>query len=95
MKPYELKKLGSKPDERPDNNAAIRMCVNAWHELDADRQPTFGTPGAIAYTALLDWAEVNKLDHELFDLLREVIRRLDNDRALRLASEAKMKGKKR
>lgn len=93
MKDWEERKLGPAPVDTPENNEAIRMCMNAWHELDGDRHIGFGGQGPIPFTALVTWAEVNKLDDETFMLLRHVIRRLDNERAVREAS--KQKGKKK
>ncbi len=95
MKPYEAKKLGPKPDHRPDTSEAIRVCVNAWYELDADRKIGMAGAGAIPFTALVTWAEVNRLDRENFDVLRHVIRYLDNERTIREDAARKAKGKKR
>lgn len=95
MKPYELKKLGPRPADRPDNNEAIRMCVNAWHQLAGDRLPSMAGFGPIPFTALVTWAEVNKLDRETFEVLCHVIGHLDNERALKIESERNTKGKKR
>lgn len=94
MKPYELNKLGPKPLVRPDNNEAVRLCVNAWHQLDADRHIGFGGAASIPYTALVTWAEVNRLDRDSLDLVWSVINLLDNERAARLESQRKTKGKK-
>lgn len=96
MKDYERKKLPAKPDHTPENNEAIRMCVNAWHELDGDRHVGMAGAGSIPYTALVIWAETNNVDRENFELLRHVIRRLDNDRAIAEQSRRNAeKGKKR
>lgn len=96
MKEWEERKLGPAPGDSPENNEAIRMIVNAWHELDGDRHIGFDGQGSIPFTALVTWAEVNKLDDEAFVLLRLVIRQLDNERALREASKRKTaKGSKK
>lgn len=97
MKPYEIAKLGEKPADRPDNSEAIRMCVNAWHQLDGDRHVGMAGAGAIPFTALVLWAEVNRLDRDMFDTLCHVISMLDNDRALAEQSKRALakKGKKR
>lgn len=93
MKPYELRKLGEKPQDRPDNNEAIRMCVNAWHQLDGERYPSVIGYGAIPYRAIVAWSEVNKLDRETFEVLSTVIAHLDNERAIKLDAERKAKKK--
>ena len=95
MKPFELTKLGPKPLVRPDNNEAVRLCVNAWHQLDADRHLGFGGAGAIPYSAIVAWAEVNHLDRDNLNLVWTVIHHLDNERAARIESDRKLKGKKR
>ena len=95
MKDYELRRLGPRPDDRPDNNEAIRMCVNAWHELDGDRHIGMGGAASIPFTALVTWSEVNKLDRETFELLRHVVRYLDNERAIKEQAKQAVKGKKR
>lgn len=97
MKDYERKAIGKKPRHGPHNSEAIRMCTNAWYELDADRRGGFGLPGAIPFEALVTWARANRLDRVNFDLLRQVIRQLDSDRAIEINSKAKLntKGKKR
>lgn len=95
LKPYERDRLGERPLVRPDNNEAVRLCVNAWHQLGADRPLGFAGAGSIPYTALVTWAEVNHLDRESLDLVWSVIHHLDNDRAARIESERKLKGKKR
>lgn len=95
MKPYERDRLGPKPLVRPDTNEAVRLCVNAWHQLDASRHVGFGPAGAIPYEALVVWAEVNHLDRDSLDLVWTVIHELDKDRAIRIDGERKTKGKKR
>lgn len=98
MKPYEIAKLGEKPEHRPDNNEAIRMCVNAWHQLEGDRHVGMAGAGPIPFTAIVLWAEVNRLDRDMFHALCHVISMLDNDRALAEQSKralAAKKGKKR
>lgn len=95
MKDYEIAKLGPKPDDRPDSNDAIRMCVNAWNQLGADRPLGFAGAGAIPYTAIRLWAKDNDLDRDDFRLLCEVIVILDNERAIREASKQKTKGGKK
>ena len=91
MKDFELRRIGARPPDRPDNNEAVRMCVNAWHELDADRHVGYSAVGPIPFTALATWSEINRLDRENFELLRHVIRYLDNERALKLDGERKAK----
>ena len=95
MKPYERDRLGPQPLIRPDNNEAVRLCVNAWHQLDSARPLGFGAAGAIPYPALVTWAEVNHLDRDNLNLLWSVLHHLDNERAARIDSERKTKGKKR
>lgn len=95
MKPYEVKNLGEKPADRPDNSEAIRMCVNAWHQLAGNRYPSTIGFGPIQFTALVVWGEVNKLDRETFEMLCHVINHLDNERAIKEDSQRKTKGKKR
>lgn len=95
MKPYELNKLGPKPLVRPDNNEALRLCVNAWHQLDASRHVGLGPAGAIPYDSLVIWAEVNHLDRASLDLVWTVVHHLDGERAARIDGERKTKGKKK
>lgn len=95
MKDYELRALPPKPEHTPANNEAVRMCVNAWHELDGDRHVGMAGAGSVPYTALVTWAETNNVDRENFELLRYVIRELDNDRAIAEQSRRKSeRGKK-
>lgn len=93
LKPYERDRLGPRPLVRPDNNEAVRLCVNAWHQLDGSRHVSMGGTLAIPYEALVTWCEVNGLDREALELVWTVLHTLDNDRAARLESERKMKGK--
>ncbi len=95
VKDYERKALGPKPRYGPHNSEAIRMCVNAWHQLEGDRHIGYGAVGPIPFTALVTWAEVNRLDRETFELLCTVIGQLDSDRATKENSKAKTKGKRR
>lgn len=95
LKPYELARLGPKPLDRPDTNEAIRLCVNAWHQLDSEREQGMGGPGLIRYTALVAWAEVYHLDRASLELLWQVIHYLDRERVARLESERKLKKGKR
>lgn len=94
MKPYERDKLGPRPEIRPDNNEAVRLCVNAWHQLDASRHLGFSGAGAIPYEAIVTWAGVNHLDRESLDLVWSVIHYLDKERIARIDSERNLKGKK-
>lgn len=94
MKPYERARLG--PEPKHQDNEAIRMCIRAWVQLDADRKVGMNGTGAIPYTALVTWGEVNRLDRETLELLWLVIHQLDSDRAARIESKrASEKGKKR
>jgi hypothetical protein len=96
MKDYERKKLGPKPRFGPHSSEAIRMCVNAWHQLEGSRHIGYGVVGAIPFESLVAWADVNRLDRETFELLCIVIAYLDGERAASDASKRVLakKGKK-
>ncbi len=95
MKSYERDRLGERPLVRPDNNEAVRLCVNAWHQLDADRPVSFAGTLAIPYTALVTWSEVNGLDRQALEIVWSVLHHLDNERTVRLEGERKLKKGKR
>lgn len=88
---WERAKLGPEPPDTPNNNAAIALCVRAWNELDSSRQLGYGHASAIPYAAMLTWAESRGLDRETFDLVKDVVRILDMERAIKLNSEQKAK----
>lgn len=71
------------------------MCLEAWRDLDADRPLGFGVVGQVPYTALRLWARDNRLDFGNFQMLKAVIRQLDNSRTDREASRRALKGRKR
>ena len=79
-------------DARPEYDSAIAMCLEAWHDLGSCRPLGFSGAGFIPFTAVLAWAEFNRLDHELTTMLLAVIQRLDRDRAEREASAHALRG---
>ncbi len=94
MRPFEHDKIGEVPLVGPHNNEAVRMCVEAWNELEGDRHSGFGT-AQIPYQALVTWARVNRLDREDFTLLRRVLNDMEIDRRAREESQRKTKDKKK
>lgn len=83
---WERTKIGPPPDVGPDNNSAVAMVHECWHDLDTCRPSGGRFTGSIPFDKLVLWAEVASLDEELFALLKEVIQQLDTERTERLAS---------
>lgn len=70
------------------------ICLEAWHDLGADRQLGFSERGSIPFRAITGWARWHDLDREATVILICVIRRQDSIRVEREASKAKLKGSK-
>lgn len=87
MLPFERAKLGPPPEIGPHNNRAAALCIAAWNELYESRSDGFNGRGGIPYEAISLWADRNRLDADLFQLVVDVIRILDIDRGKRIASE--------
>lgn len=90
----------------PERDMAMSLCIECWQALSSERTPRLHalvgkggamaiktTEGPIPFTAVLDWARFNRLDRELTDIVVEVVRMLDADRADRIASEMSLQGK--
>lgn len=97
LKPYERDACGEMPLDRPTTNEIVRMCVDAWNELDGDRHIGLGGSARIPFTALVTWARVHHLDREEFTLLTRVIAQLETEREVRREHDGKKKprGKRR
>ena len=64
--------------------------MNAWHDLNTCRAIGMAV-GPIPWTAIVAWCEFHELDRDAAMQLIHVIRKLDNDRAEREASERALK----
>jgi hypothetical protein len=62
------------------------MCLRAWGDLSTCR-PIGMAVGFIPWTAIIEWARFHGLDREATQILVDVIRKLDHDRAERDASK--------
>lgn len=78
--------------EQPPCDAAITICVEAWHDLSTCRALGYGVMGMIPWTAIVQWAGFHQLDADNTALLITVIQRLDGQRAEREASKARNRG---
>lgn len=77
-------------DAEPEQDEQVGMCLTAWRDLSTERPIGFGVAGPIPQSKVWAWAERKGLDEETAEILWAVICRLDNDRARRETSKAKL-----
>ncbi len=97
LRQMRIKKREASPDERaiiggqPDQDDAMGLCVQAWHDLHSERPIGMGGAGLIPFTSVLTWAQFHCLDRDVTTILITVLRKLDHDRAEREASKANLR----
>jgi hypothetical protein len=79
---------------KPDLLPGAQFYMDAFWDLSGDRQlGAMGGAGRIPFTALDRWAERHGVEGRQFDLLRAVIRRLDDIYLERLAEQIRGSGR--
>lgn len=69
----------------------MSLCLTCWTDLDSCRLIGPMGAGAIPYTAILAWAQFQRVDRELTHVLIDVIRILDVHRLERLTSKESLR----
>lgn len=69
----------------------MSLCLTCWTDLDSCRSIGPMGAGAIPYTAILMWAQFQRVDRELTHVLIDVIRILDVARLERLTSKESLR----
>lgn len=65
------------------------ICIDAWRDLGTCRSIGMAA-GPIPFTAAIAWANHHDLDREATELLWQVVRFLDGERAEREAAERRL-----
>ena len=80
-----------KLDAEPSLEEIDRIALACWRDLDSCRPQGYAAPGAIPWTAIVEWARHHGADRVETKVLAEVIRILDVDRAEAISAEMEMR----
>lgn len=74
----------------PPRDFAVIQVLSCWADMSTERSIGMAE-GAIPWSAIVRWCEVNEFDREATQIMTHVIRTLDNDRARARAAEAEQR----